>query len=178
MLYSIKNIEELENLNELVSLQKQVNEVRLQDKLREPNYHQKTNKFFEPITDAIKDTSQNLTKFITETYTKNNKQSENLNERVLELMNGNGLIAPYLACPLVNLLKPGNKIQFRFLKDHNSTKMNDFLTQENIPVILFSKKLNFRDSNKSFELDGEFFKMMTIYKFNVDHSNSNSKNKS
>ena len=35
MLYSIKIIEELEQLNELVSLQNQVNEVRLQDKLGE-----------------------------------------------------------------------------------------------------------------------------------------------
>ena len=31
MLYSIKNIEELANLNELILLQNQVNEVRLQD---------------------------------------------------------------------------------------------------------------------------------------------------
>ena len=33
MLYSIKNKEELEKLNELVSLQNQVQEVRLQDTL-------------------------------------------------------------------------------------------------------------------------------------------------
>ena len=33
MLYSIKNIEDLGKLNELVSLQNQVQEVRLQDKL-------------------------------------------------------------------------------------------------------------------------------------------------
>ena len=33
MLYSIKNIEDLEKLNELVSLQDQVKAVRLQDKL-------------------------------------------------------------------------------------------------------------------------------------------------
>ena len=44
MLYSIKNIEELENLKDLFSLQNQVNEVRLQDKLGEQNYHQNTKK--------------------------------------------------------------------------------------------------------------------------------------
>ena len=44
MLYSIKNIEDLEKLNELISLQNQVNEVRLQDKLGEQNYHHNTNK--------------------------------------------------------------------------------------------------------------------------------------
>ena len=38
MLYSIKNIEELEKLSDLVSLQNQVNEVRLQDNLSEQNF--------------------------------------------------------------------------------------------------------------------------------------------
>ena len=54
MLYSIKNIEELENLNELISLQSQVNGVRLQDKLGEQSYHQSTKIFFETMTDAIR----------------------------------------------------------------------------------------------------------------------------
>ena len=45
MLYSIKNKEELENLNELVSLQSQVNEVRLQDKLGTQNFHEKKEKY-------------------------------------------------------------------------------------------------------------------------------------
>ena len=45
MLYSIKNVEELENLNELIPLQNQINEVRLQDKLGEQNYHQNTKIF-------------------------------------------------------------------------------------------------------------------------------------
>ena len=44
MLYSIKKIEDLENLIELVSLQNQVREVRLQDKLGEQKYHQNTKK--------------------------------------------------------------------------------------------------------------------------------------
>ena len=39
MLYLIKNIEELEILNILISLQSQVNDVRFQDKLREQSYH-------------------------------------------------------------------------------------------------------------------------------------------
>ena len=65
MLYSIKNMEELENLNELVSLQTRVNEVRLQDKLREQNSDQNTKFFFEPMTDAIKNTSDIFEKTIT-----------------------------------------------------------------------------------------------------------------
>ena len=66
MLYSFKNIEELENINQLISLQNQVNEVRLRDKLGEQIHHQNTKKSIEPVTDAIKKTSENLTKTITE----------------------------------------------------------------------------------------------------------------
>ena len=43
-MYSIKNIEELENLNELISLHNQVNEVRLQDKLGDEKYYQNVKK--------------------------------------------------------------------------------------------------------------------------------------
>ena len=68
------------------------------------------------MTDAIRDTSENLTKNITENSNNNNKAIENLNERILELMDDKGLIAPYLASSLVNLFKPENKSQFRFKK--------------------------------------------------------------
>ena len=50
MLYSIKDGEDLENLNELVSLQDQVKTVRLQDKLGKQNFHEYMKKVFEPIT--------------------------------------------------------------------------------------------------------------------------------
>ena len=51
MLYSIKNIEELEKLQELVSLEKQVQELRLEDKSGIHNFHEKTKKYiFEPHT--------------------------------------------------------------------------------------------------------------------------------
>ena len=39
MLYSYENEEDLENLNELISLQGQVKEVRLQHKLGKQNFH-------------------------------------------------------------------------------------------------------------------------------------------
>ena len=47
------------------------------------------------MTDAIKDTSDNLTKTKAESTIINNKTIEILNERILELMEDNGLIAPY-----------------------------------------------------------------------------------
>ena len=40
MLYSIKDTEDLKNLEELVSLENQVKVVRLQDKLVEQNFHE------------------------------------------------------------------------------------------------------------------------------------------
>ena len=49
--------------------------------------------------------------------------------------------------------------------------MNDFLINEGIPVALFSNMINFRDSNKSFKLDGDLLETITNYDFNVDHSN-------
>ena len=44
MLFPINNREDLQNLIELVSLQNQVIEVRLQDKLGEQNYHEDSKK--------------------------------------------------------------------------------------------------------------------------------------
>ena len=85
-------------------------------------------------------------------------------------MNEKGLIAPYLTSSLVNLFKPENKSQFRLRKDTNSTKMNDFLIHGGIPVTLFSNMITFRDSNKSFRLEGDLLKLITNYKFNADHS--------
>ena len=91
-------------------------------------------------------------------------------KKFLELMNDKGMITPYLASSLVILFKPENKSQFRLKKDLNSTKMNDFLINDGIPVTLFSNMLLFRDSNKSFKLDGDLLETMTNYDFNVSHS--------
>ena len=175
MLFPIKDREDLQKLNELVLLQNQVNEVRLQDKLGDQNYHEDSKKLFKPMTDAIKNTSENMIKTLTETSINNNKTIENLNEKILELMNDKGLISPYLTSSLVNLFKPENKSQFKLKKDLNSSKINDFLINESIPITLFSNMLIFRDSNKSFKLDGDLLKVITNYKFNADHSNPQDK---
>ena len=41
--------------------------VKLQDKLGEQNFHEDMKKVFEPVTKSLKNTSENLTKAITET---------------------------------------------------------------------------------------------------------------
>ena len=76
-MFPIRNVEVLQTLNEAVSLQNQVKKVRLQDKLGEQNYHEDAKNLFKPMTDAIKDTSDNLTKTITESSINNNKAIEN-----------------------------------------------------------------------------------------------------
>ena len=175
MLYSIKNVEDLEKLNEAISLQKQVQEIRLQNKLGNQNYHEDIKKFFEPMTDEIKNTSENITKTITENSINNNKAIENLNEKILEMMNDKGMIAPYLTTSLVEVFKKDNKSQFRLRKDPNSTKLKDFLIHGSIPVTIFSNMITFRDSKKTFELEGDLLKVITNYKFNADHSSPQDK---
>ena len=132
---------------------------------------------FEPLTDTLKNTSENITKTISENSIKNNKAISDFNEKVLESMNDKSMMAPYLASSLVNLFKPENKSQSRFRKDPNSTKMNGFLVQGSIPVSLYSNMITFRDSKKTFKLDGDLLKVVTNYKFNADHSNPQDKNK-
>ena len=44
MLYSFKNVEDLQKLNELILWKNQVQEARLQDKLGDQNYHEDVKK--------------------------------------------------------------------------------------------------------------------------------------
>ena len=125
---------------------------------------------FEPLTDTLQKTSENITRLLQKLLLKTSKAISDLNEKVLELVDEKGLIAAYLALSLVNLFKPENKSQFRLKKDLNSTEMNDFLIHENIPVSLHSNMIIFRNSNKSFKLDGDLLELITNYKFNADHS--------
>ena len=62
MLFAMNKREDLENLNELVSLQDQVKAVKLQEKLGRQNFHEDMKKVIEPVTRTIKDVSENVTK--------------------------------------------------------------------------------------------------------------------
>ena len=86
ILFSNKDREDLQNLNELASLQDQVEAVVLQDKFGKQNFHEDMKKVIESLTNTIKNTSEKITKTITESSIYNNKEIENLNETVLELM--------------------------------------------------------------------------------------------
>ena len=168
MLYAIRQNDDLENLNELVSLENQVKVVKLQDKLGEQYYHQKSEKLFEPVTKSIENTSQILTKTIAESSLKNNQAIENLNNKLLEIMNERGLIASYLLSPLAKITNPENSTQFKLVKYSSSIRVNDLLIHNSIPITLHDNLLTFRDSNKQFELKGDLLKKITNNNYNVD----------
>ena len=106
MMFPIRNVEDLEKLNELVSLQNQVKVVKLQDKLGEQNFHEDMKKVFEPVTKSVEIIFENITKTITEASIKNNQELEYLNNKLLEIMNDRGILASYLMSPLSKITNP------------------------------------------------------------------------
>ena len=168
LLNAIKNNDDLENLNELSSIQDQAKAVRLQDKLGKQNFHEDMKKVFEPLTDTIKNTSENITKTITEPSKENNQALENLNKKLLEIMNDRGKLASYLTAPLSKITNPENITQFKLVKASTSNRVNDLKINKTIPIIIYGNILTFRDTNKQFELNGDLLEMITNSKFNVD----------
>ena len=168
MLFPIKDREDLEKLNELVSLQDQVKVVKLQDKLGKQNFPEDMKKVFEPVTKSLQNVSENFTKAITETSIKNNLAIESINNNLLEIMNDRGILATYLMSPLSRITNPENASQFKLVKDPSSNRVNDLKINKTIPITLYGNMLTFRDTNKQFELKGDLLEMITNSKFNVD----------
>ena len=168
MLFPIKDREDLEKLDELVSLQDQVKTVRLQDKLGKQNFHEDMKKVFEPVTKSLEKTSQDITKTITESSIKNNQPIENLNNKLLEIMNDRGILASYLMSPLSKITNPEKTTQFKLIKDSSSNRVNDLKINNSIPITLHNNLLTFRDTNKQFELKGDVLKMITNKNYNVN----------
>ena len=168
MMFPIRNVEDLQNLNEAVSLQNQVKVVRLQDKLGKQNFHEDMTKVFEPLTDTLKKTSENITKSITENSINNNKAISDLNEKILELMNDRGIIASNLMFPLSKIINPENSTQFKLVDDSTSNRVNDLKINNSIPITLNNNLLTFRDTNKQFDIKGDLLKMITNKNYNID----------
>ena len=106
MFYAIKNNDDSENLIKLVSVENQVNFIRLQEKFGKHNFHEDLKKLFEPATISLENTSQDITKPMTESSSKNNKAIENLNNKLLDIMNARGILASYLMSPLSKNTNP------------------------------------------------------------------------
>ena len=168
MLFPIKDREELNKLEELASLQDQVKVIRLQDKLGKQNFHEDMKKVFEPVTKSLENTSENLTKAITESSIENNLAVENLNDQLLKIMNDRGILATYLMSPLSKITNPENNSQFKLVKDSSSNRVNDLKIHNSIPITLYGNMLTFRDTNKQFELKGDLLEMITNSKYNVN----------
>ena len=100
MLFAINNREDLENLNQFVSLKHQVKAVRLQDKLAKQNFHEDMKKAFEPSSKTIKDVSEDVTKTMMITSKENNLALENLNNKLSEILNDRSILPSYLMSPL------------------------------------------------------------------------------
>ena len=64
---------------------------------------------------------------MTENSIKNNQALENLNNKLLEIMNDRGILASNLLSPLSKITNPENTTQFKLVKGHNSKRVNDFL---------------------------------------------------
>ena len=166
-MFQIKNVEDLQKLNELVSLESQVKAVRLQDKLGKQNFPEDMKNVFEPVTKSIKDVSEEVTETMTESPNKNNQALENLNNK-LEIMNDRGIIASYLLSPLSKITNPEITSQFKLVKDSISIGVNDLLIHNSIPFTLHDNLLTFRDTGKEFKLKGDLLKMVTNKNYNVD----------
>ena len=171
MLFLIKDREDLEKLKELVSLQDEVKVVRLRDKLGKQNFHEDMEKVFEPVTGSLENTSQDITKTLMATSIKNNQVIENLNNKLLEIMNDRGILASYLMSPLSKITNPENTTQFKLVKDSNSNRVNDLKINKTIPITLYKNMLRFRDTGKEFELKGELLKVITNKNYNVNLAN-------
>ena len=124
----------MEKVEELVSLQNQVKVVRLQDKLGKQNLHEDMKKLFEPVTKSLENTSEKLTKTITETSINNNKALEKLNNKLLEIMNDRGILASHLLSPLYKITNPEDSTQFKLVRDSISNRINDLLIHNSKPI--------------------------------------------
>ena len=168
MLYPIKDREGLQKLNELVCLENQVKNVRLQDKLGKQNFHEDMKKVSEPVTKSIKDVSEEITKTMTGNSNKNNQAVENLNNKLLEKMNERGILAHYLMSLLSEITNPETSSQFKLVKDSNSNRVNDLKINKTIPITLHDNLLTFRDTGKEFEMKNDLLKMITNKDYNVN----------
>ena len=125
-------------------------------------------KGFEPVTKPLENTSQDITKAITETSIKNSQAIENLNNELVEIMIDRGRLASYLMSPLSKITNRENTTQFNLLGDHNSNRVNDLLIKNTITITLYNSMLTFRDTSREVELKGELLKMITDKHYNVN----------
>ena len=102
-----------------------MNGVRLPDKLGKQNFNEVTKKILEPVTESVEKTSQDITKTMTEISIKNNQARDNLNNKLLEIMNDRGILATYLMSPSSKISNLEIYSHCKLVKDFNSNRVND-----------------------------------------------------
>ena len=105
---------------------------------------------------------------MTENSIENNKAIENLNIKLLEIMNDRGVLATYLMSPFSKITNPEKSSQFKLIKVSNSNRNNDLKINKTKPNTLYNNLLTIRDTGKEFERKGDLLKMITNKNYYVD----------
>ena len=168
MLFKGKNREDLENINNIVSLHSQTEALGLQDKLGKQNFHEVMKKVFEPFTKTIKDVPKDVAETMSEISEENDKAQAILNKKLSNILNDRGIIANYSLSPLSKMTNSAHTRQLKVLKYLDSNRVIILLINKRKPITVYDFLLTFPDTDKKFELDGELLKTITNINYNAD----------
>ena len=93
----------------------------------------------------------------------------NIQVKALEEMNKNGVFLSNSVKPIVKLLVPTNKSQFRLYDDPDSDNWNDYVMNVEKRT-KYNDNLVFKISGKIFTLGGDVLKKITEYRINTTDS--------
>ena len=83
-----------------------------------------------------------------------------------------GILACYLLSPLSEIINPEYTSHFKLIRDPASNRVIDLLSNKTTLPTLYDNLLILRDKNEKFDLHGDFLKIITTKKYNLDIANS------
>ena len=143
-------------MNELSTQQNLVNVLGLQNKWKQ-KFQENTKKAFEPVFSTIKDASDEVLKTTMATSNENSEALATLYDIHLEITSDRGMLATYLLALLPKSTNLDHTGQFKVVKDPNSKRVKDLLTNKTLPDILFDDSLTFCQTKKTFNRKGIFW---------------------
>ena len=72
--------------------------------------------------------------------------------------------------PVSKTTNPEKSSQFKLVKDSRSNRINDSFMHNTKTITLHDNLLNFRDTNKVFELKGDLLERISNSNYKVDHA--------
>ena len=78
------------------------------------------------------------------------------------------ILASYSLSPLSKITNPDGTSQLKLVRDPDSIRVEDLLTNKTIPVASYDNLLTFRYADKNLELNGELLKRKTDKTYNSD----------